>query len=365
VKKTALNAKHKAHGARLVEFGGWEMPVQYEGIVAEHRLVREAAGLFDLQHMGRLRLRGPDRTAALDRLVTNDVAKTKPGRAKYTLITDDDGRAIDDGIFYVLPEAIVLVVNASNREAVLEWLRPRLEGDVVLDDETERWAMVAVQGPRSPEIVDPLVDRDLSKLRYYRSQGAMLLGEPCLVARTGYTGETGYELVFDATQAEWVWDALLAAGAPHGLKPCGLGARDTLRLEAGMALYGHELDRETNPLEAGLDFAVKLDAADFHGRDALRKVQEAGPAKRLVGFDVQSGRIARQGAAVLKDGEAVGAVTSGTKSPTLGKVIALAYVSAAAAGATDGWEVEVSGKRYPLQPTEVPFYSRTRKKSGS
>ena len=358
--KTPLNEKHRALGARMVEFGGWDMPVQYEGIVAEHTCVRERAGLFDLGHMGRLRLTGPDRAKALDRFLTNDVQGTPPGRAKYAVITNEQGKAIDDAIFYVLPEAIILIVNASNREAVLAWIRPRLEGRVTLTDETHRWAMLAVQGPKSRELLQPLCDTDLNQIKYYRCAGGMVLGEPCFIARTGYTGEVGYELVFDATQSAWMWDHLLEHGKPHGIAPIGLGARDTLRLEAGMALYGHELDLETDPLEANLDFAVKLDGDDFFGRDALKKIRTAGPKRKLVGFVVTEGRIPRQGAVVLQGGSPVGKVTSGTKSPTLGKVIAMALVPRDMAARTDGWEVEVSGKRYPLAPTQLPFFSKTR-----
>ncbi|MCA8924904.1 MAG: glycine cleavage system aminomethyltransferase GcvT [Planctomycetes bacterium] len=359
--KTALNAKHREHGAKLVEFGGWEMPVQYTGIVAEHEIVRNRAGLFDLQHMGRLKFTGPDRAAALDSLLSNDVPSTKPGRAKYAVLCLEDGNALDDAIFYVLEEAILLVVNASNRDAVLEWIRPRLEGfDVTLSDETFRWAMLAVQGPKSAEVLQPLTHVDLAKLKYYRCTGGMVLGEPCFLARTGYTGEVGYELVFDARVAETMWDDLLRHGAAQGLAPCGLAARDTLRLEAGMALYGHELDRHTNPLEAGLDFAVRLDAGDFVGRDALLAVKERGPAKTLVGFTVEGKRIPRQGAEVLHEGEVCGVVTSGTKSPTVEKLICMAYVPSAKAGATDGWEIQISSSRYALTPTKLPFYSRTR-----
>ena len=361
MKTTALIEKHRAHGARLVEFGGWEMPVHYEGIVAEHKRVREGVGLFDLQHMGRLRLTGPDRAEALDRFLTNDVPATKPGRARYAVMCDDDGNAIDDCIYYVLPEAIILVVNASNRDAVLKWMRPRMKGRVVMSDETERWAMLAVQGPMAREVLQPLTDVDLKTIKYYRCASAMVLGEPCFVARTGYTGELGYELVFDARDAERMWDALLAHGAEHGIQPIGLGARDTLRLEAGMALYGHELDRETNPLEAGLDFAIKLKSGEFYGRDALLKIRDAGVARKLIGFEVDGRRIPRQGAVIVHGGEGVGAVTSGTKSPSKGNVICMGYVPAALAGETSGWEVEISAKRYPLQVVKLPFYSRTRK----
>jgi aminomethyltransferase len=311
--------------------------------------------------MGRLRLTGPDRAAALDRFLTNDVPSTKPGRARYAVMCGEDGNAIDDCIYYVLPEAIVLIVNASNRDAVLEWMRPRMQGRVVMSDETERWAMIAVQGPKAREVLDPLTEGDLSKIKYYRCGSAMVLGEPCFVARTGYTGELGYELIFDARDAERMWDALLAHGAEHGIQPIGLGARDTLRLEAGMALYGHELDRQTNPLEAGLDFAVKLEAGEFYGRDALLKVREEGPARKLVGFEVDGRRIPRQGASIVHGGESVGAVTSGTKSPSQGNVICMGYVPSTLAGEGSGWEVEISKTRYPLNLTTLPFYSRTRK----
>lgn len=359
--KTALNAKHKALGARMVEFAGWEMPVQYEGIVAEHAVVRERVGLFDLQHMGRLRLTGPDRARALDRFLTNDVQGTPPGRARYAVVTNEEGLALDDAIYYVLPESIILVVNASNRDRVLDWVRPRLQGDVTLTDETHRWAMIAIQGPKARDVLQPLCDTDLSEIKYYRCAGGMVMGEPCFIARTGYTGEIGYELVFDATQSEFMWDSLMKHGAAHGIKPIGLGARDTLRLEAGMALYGHELELDTNPLEANLDFAVKLEGDAFFGRDALRKVRDEGPKRKLVGFDVQSARIPRQGTAIFQGGEAVGKVTSGTKSPTLNKVICMGFVPRSMADRKDGWEVEISGKRWPLTPTALPFYSNTRK----
>lgn len=357
--KTALNAKHAAHGAKLIDFGGWEMPVHYQGIVKEHLLVREGAGLFDLQHMGRLRFTGPDRAAALDMFLTNAVSKTKVGHARYAVVTTEEGTALDDCIYYVLPEAIVLIVNASNREAVLDWMRPRLTGDVTLHDETFRWAMLAVQGPKALEILKPLLDFDLSELEYYRCQGGMLLGEPTFVARTGYTGEVGYELVFDATQSEWMWDQLLAYGAEAGLAPVGLGARDTLRLEAGMALYGHELDLETNPLEAKLNFACKFKSGDFYGREKLLEVKKSGIKKQLVGFDVEGARIPRQGAEVLSGGEVIGVVTSGTKSPTLGKVICMAYVPGDLPDDA-ACEVKISTRTYPLKRAALPFYSRTR-----
>jgi aminomethyltransferase len=346
----------------MVEFGGWEMPVHYEGIVAEHEAVRTKAGLFDLQHMGRLRLTGKDRVAFLEGLVTQAVATAKPGQARYSIVVDEQGHALDDIIFYTLPESLIVIVNAGNRERILAHVTPRLKGDVVLEDLTERWAMLAIQGPEALPIVNALSDRDLSEMKYYRCGSAMIAGEPCFVATTGYTGEHGFELVFDARSAERMWDLLLLHGKSRGLRPCGLGARDTLRLEAGMPLYGHELELDVNPYEAGLDFAVSLDK-DFHGKAALAKVKAQGPARKLLGFVVDGKRIPRQGAPIFSGNEAVGKVTSGTSSPTVEKVICMAFVPAKLAQDPQAkLEVEISGKRYPLARTEVPFYSRTRKK---
>lgn len=362
MRTTALNARHRSLGARMVEFGGWDMPVQYGSIVEEHEAVRTKAGLFDLQHMGRLRLTGKDRVAFLEGLVTQAVGTAKPGMARYSVMTNDQGNALDDIIFYTLPESLIVIVNAGNRERIVAHMQAHLRGDVTLEDCSERWAMLAIQGPEALAIVQPLSDVDLSQMKYYRCASAMILGEPCFVATTGYTGEHGFELVFDARVAERMWDLLLAYGKERGLRPCGLGCRDTLRLEAGMPLYGHELELDTNPLEAGLDFAVKLDKK-FVGSEALRKVQAAGAARKLLGFEVDGKRIPRQGAPIWAGSATVGKVTSGTRSPTLDKVVCMAFVpSGLAKDAGTAFEVEISGKRSPLKRVEMPFYSRTRKK---
>ncbi|HZU96755.1 MAG TPA: glycine cleavage system aminomethyltransferase GcvT [Planctomycetota bacterium] len=363
MKHTALNAKHRSLGARMVEFGGWEMPVHYEGgIVAEHEAVRKHAGLFDLQHMGRLRLTGKDRAAFLDRVVTQAVATAKPGMARYSIVVNEEGNALDDIIFYTLPESIVVVVNAGNRERIVEHFRKHLRGDVVMEDLTERWAMLAVQGPEALAIVQGLCDLDVTEMKYYKCAGCMVAGEPTFLATTGYTGEHGFELVFDARSAERMWDLLLLHGASRGLKPCGLGSRDTLRLEAGMPLYGHELELDVNPFEAGLDFAVS-GAKEFIGSQALARIKKDGAARKLLGFVVDGKRIPRQGAPLLAGGEVVGKVTSGTSSPTVGKVVCMGFVPARLAqDAATTFEVEISGKRYPLARAELPFYSNTRKK---
>lgn len=367
MRTTALNAKHKSLGARMVEFGGWEMPVHYTSIVAEHEAVRKHAGLFDLQHMGRLRLTGKDRAAFLEGLVTQAVASAKPGMARYSIVVNEQGFAMDDIIFYTLPESIIVIVNAGNRERIVEHFQKHLRArfasaDIVMEDLTDRWAMLAIQGPEALAIVSKLSDQDLSAMKYYKCGSAMVGGEPTFVATTGYTGEHGFELVFDARSAERMWDLLIRHGKERGLTPCGLGSRDTLRLEAGMPLYGHELELDVNPLEAGLDFAVRLDK-DFVGAEALRTMNAAGPARKLLGFVVDGKRIPRQGAGLYSSGEQIGKVTSGTSSPTLGKVVCMGFVPARLAAAPGtAFEVEISGKRYPLARTELPFYSNTRKK---
>jgi aminomethyltransferase len=365
LRQTALNAVHKSFGARMVEFGGWEMPVHYEGIVAEHEAVRKHAGIFDLQHMGRLRLTGKDRARFLEGLVTQAVASAKPGMARYSVVVGEDGNALDDIIFYTLPESIIVIVNAGNRDRIVEHFTKRLSGDVTMEDLTDRWAMLAIQGPEALAIVNGLSDVDLAPMKYYRCGSAMIAGEPTFVATTGYTGEHGFELVFDARSAERTLRILLEHGKERGVKLCGLGARDTLRLEAGMPLYGHELETDVNPYEAGLDFAVDL-SKDFVGKSALARVKAAGPARKLLGFVVDGKRIPRQGALLSSKGENVGKVTSGTSSPTVGKVVCMGFVPAKLAqDPAVTFEVEISGKRYPLARTELPFFSNTRKRKAS
>jgi aminomethyltransferase len=362
--ESPLAATHARLGARMTAFGGWRMPLQYGPILEEASAVRRAAGLFDLCHMGRVRITGKEAVALADRLVTNDVASMRPGEARYALLCNPDGGVIDDVLVYRESDALLVVVNAGNRARDLEWIRRHAAGlGVQVADETESLAMLAVQGPASAAVLAPLADLALADLRYYRFARARVLDLPgVLLARTGYTGEDGFEIFPPASEAARVFDALLEAGRPQGLRPIGLGARDTLRLEAGMPLYGHEIDEATNPIEAGLSFAVRFTPGrDFVGRKALEAVVEKGPARRLVGFRTSSPRIPRQGYPILDGEERIGAVCSGTKSPTLGSNIGTGFVPAARAAPGSPLSLDVHGERVGIEIVPLPFYSRTRK----
>jgi aminomethyltransferase len=360
---TPLLDRHQALGARVIEFAGWLMPVQYAGILEEHRAVRERAGLFDLSHMGELFVEGPEAGSALAGAVVSDPTALAVGRAQYSMICAPDGGVIDDLIVYRLGEERYLVVaNASNSEVVSDALAERFAGRrAVLDDQSLATALVAIQGPRSADILGPLTDVALSSLRYYAIAQGNVAGHPALVARTGYTGEDGFEVFVDLRAGGAVWDALFEAGQGSGLLPVGLGARDTLRLEAGMPLYGNELDRSTNPLEAGLERVVRFDkSGDFVGRAALEKVARDGPARRLVGLVIRGRGIARHGYPVHAGDRPTGVVTSGTQSPTLGTPIAMAYVAPGDAEPGTMLEVEVRDQRVPAEVVPLPFYRRPR-----
>ena len=361
--ETPLHSRHVALGARLIEFGGWLMPVQYSGILEEHRAVRERAGLFDLSHMGELFVEGPQAGAALAAALVSNPPALAIGRAHYSMICAEDGGIIDDLIVYRLAEQRFLVVaNASNAPIVSDALVERLAGfRAVLDDRSLAMALCAVQGPRAVDIVGPVTDVDLGALRYYAIGEGRVAGIPALVARTGYTGEDGFEIFVDNARALELWDALTAAGEPHGLAPVGLGARDTLRLEAGMPLYGNDLDRSTNPFEAGLGRVVKLDKPDdFVGRAALEKVARDGPARKLVGLVMEGRGIARHGYPVYRDARRTGEVTSGTHSPSLGRAIAMAYVAPGDAESGTILDVEIREQRVPAKVVDLPFYRRPR-----
>jgi glycine cleavage system T protein (aminomethyltransferase) len=358
---TPLADRHAALGARMVEFAGWLMPLQYSGILEEHRAVRARAGLFDLSHMGELFVEGPEAAAGLSYALSTDPASLKVGRAQYSMICFPEGGVLDDLIVYRLgDERFMVVANASNAGAVSDALAERLAGRrAVLDDRSLAMALVAIQGPRSLGILAPLTDVALDGLRYYAIAEGRVAEVPALVARTGYTGEDGFEVFVDVADAERVWDALMAAGKSEGLVPVGLGARDTLRLEAGMPLYGNELGPDTTPYEAGLDRVVKLaKEGDFVGRAALEKAQADGPRKRLVGLAIRGRGIARHGYEVLAGGHKVGAVTSGTLSPTLGTPIAMAYVTPAEAEPGTIVEVGIRDQRVPAEVVPLPFYKR-------
>ena len=358
---TPLLDRHHALGAKVVDFAGWLMPIQYSGILEEHRAVRTAAGLFDLSHMGELVVEGPDAGAALAGALVTDPPSLAVGRAHYSMICAADGGIIDDLIVYRCAEDRYLVVaNASNAAVVSDALAERLDGSsAVLDDRGLATGLVAIQGPRSVEILQPLVDIDLAAIRYYGIADGAVAGIPAQVARTGYTGEDGFELFVDVHDVGACWDAVLSAGRDKGLLPVGLGARDTLRLEAGMPLYGNELGRNTTPFEAGLGRVVKLSKpGDFVGRAALEKAAADGPRKSLVGLVLRERGIARHGYPVLDDGGPTGVVTSGTMSPSLGAAIAMAYVAPDRAEPGTMLAVEIRGARVAAEVVPLPFYKR-------
>jgi aminomethyltransferase len=361
VHETPLAEAHAALGARMIEFGGWLMPVQYGSIIEEHRAVRERVGLFDLSHMGELYVEGPDAGAALAAALVTNPPSLAVGRAHYSMICTPDGGIIDDLIVYRLAETRFLVVaNAGNAAIVSDALAERLGSfKAVLDDRALATGLLAIQGPRSVEVLASRTDVDLDALRYYAIAEGTVAGMPALVARTGYTGEDGFEVFVDTALTAALWDVLLEAVRAHDGLPIGLGARDTLRLEAGMPLYGNDLDLDTNPFEAGLGRVVKLDkAGDFVGRAALEKVARDGPSRRLVGLVVEGRGIARHGYPVFAGERRTGVVTSGTQSPTLGMPIAMAYVAPGDAEPGTVVDVEIRGGRVPARVVALPFYRR-------
>ena len=362
--RTPLHSEHLALGARMVDFHGWDMPVQYAGIIEEHAAVRSRAGLFDLCHMGRLEVTGAGAVPFLDRLATQNVGTLAPGRARYGFLLDDAGGILDDIIVYREAGGCFVVVNAGNRTAVVEWLRARrTPADAIeIRDRSDELAFVAFQGPASPRIAEGLFGAAATALPYYGCARLRTWGADVFIARTGYTGEDGFEIAWPAAKAGEVWRAILEAGRPAGLVPAGLGARDTLRTEAAMPLYGQELTREINPIEAGLGFAVDFGKPDFVGRSALEKVRAAGPARRRFGFRGLGKRIPREGYAVFRDGAPGGKVTSGTYSPTLNGPIGMGYLDGPAAKPGDRIEIDVRGRREPAEVAALPFYRRPKDK---
>ncbi len=366
MKKTSLHAIHAGLGARMVEFGGWSMPVQYRSILEEAKTVRTRSGLFDLGHMGRFRVTGKDAVALVDRVATNHVARIPVGAIRYSLFCNESGYPLDDLLVYRDEDAVFLVVNASNTRQDLDWIRSHANGlDAAVEDLTDATAMLALQGPASQEILQGLVDGcDLASIKYYRFGFGSLCGmEHIRFSRTGYTGEDGFEVYFPTTEGPRVWNELATAGRAHGLEPIGLGARDTLRLEAGMALYGHEIDLEHDPWEAGLAFGIALtpEKGDFVGRTALERLK-ANPRRRLVGITSPGPRVPRQGMTLYAGDEEVGHVVSGGVSPTLDTNIGSAYVVLGQDTPGRELELDIRGKRQPCAVRELPFYSRTRKK---
>ena len=359
MRRTPLYEAHRVSGARFTEFGGWEMPVQYRGLLKEHAAVREAAGLFDVSHMGEFEIRGAGALAFCLALATNDASKLRVGRAQYTLLCREDGGTIDDTILYRLgEERFLFCVNAGNREACGAWFARHAEGreDLELVDRSDELALIALQGPVAVSLVAELGADAIAGLPRFGLVESELAGIAVLAARTGYTGEDGFEFFVATNDAASLWDALNEAGAARGVEPVGLGARDTLRLEAALPLYGHELGTEITPLEAGLGWAVKEARGGFPGAEALAAERAAGPNRRLVGLRLTGRGIAREGYPVHADGVAAGVVTSGTRAPSLGEAVALALVDSAR---TEGsFEVEIRGKKIPAERVDLPFYRR-------
>ncbi|MEV7102489.1 glycine cleavage system aminomethyltransferase GcvT [Streptomyces atroolivaceus] len=364
-RRTALDALHRSLGATMTDFAGWDMPLRYASERDEHNAVRTRAGLFDLSHMGEITVTGRQAAAFLNHALVGNIATVGVGRARYTMIVAEDGGILDDLIVYRLGETEYLVVaNAGNAQLVLDTLTERAGNfDTEVRDDRDAYALLAVQGPDSPAVLKSVTDADLDGLKYYAGLPGTVAGVPALIARTGYTGEDGFELFVAPAHAERLWKALTEAGAPYGLIPCGLSCRDTLRLEAGMPLYGHELTTALTPFDAGLGRVVKFEKeGDFVGREALSAAAdraETAPPRKLVGLVAEGRRVPRAGYPVVVGGEVVGEVTSGAPSPTLGKPVAMAYVDAAhAAPGTEGVGVDIRGTHEPYEVVALPFYKR-------
>jgi aminomethyltransferase len=359
LKHTPLHDEHAALGGKLVPFAGYAMPVQYpSGITAEHRAVREAAGLFDVSHMGEFEVRGPGAEALVQRLTVNDVSRMTVGQAQYSALCHEDAGIIDDLIVYRFDDHFMLVVNASNRAKDWAWVERHARGsDVELEDRSDEIGLLALQGPRAREILAPLSDTDLNAIGYYRFAEGRVAGVDAIISATGYTGEDGFELYVAAKDTPGLWRAILKAGQTKGLIPAGLGARDSLRLEMGYALYGNDLDEGHTPLEAGLGWITKLDQGEFIGREALLAQKEAGVTRRLVGLRLLERGFPRPGYEILADGEPVGRVTSGTLSPSLGVGIAMGYVPVRLAEPGSRVAVDLRGKAIEAEVERPPFYT--------
>lgn len=364
--QTPLHTSHVALGARMMGFGGFDMPVQYSSIKEEHMAVREAAGLFDVSHMGEVFVTGPQAFNFVQQLVTNDASKLYDGRAMYTAMCKPDGGIVDDLLVYRFAEdRFMMVINASNIDKDFAWMQSNNPMGATLENRSDQIALMAIQGPKAMEIVQKLTDVALDEIKYYHFQempsGAFLGCDFAILSHTGYTGESGLEIYCDTDHAVAVWDALLDAGADHGLKPAGLGARDTLRLESGFCLYGNDMDEQTNTYEAGLGWITKPDKGDFIGRDALLEAKTNGPNRKLVGFVMEERSIPRHGYPILDaDGNEIGVVTSGSQSPILEKGIGLGYVPNDPAYTTPGSEIAVSvrGKAFPARVQKPPFHKQ-------
>ena len=362
LKKTALNARHRASNARMVAFCGWDMPVEYSGVTAEHMAVRTRAGLFDVSHMGEIEIAGRQALDALQHVCCNDASKLQIGQAQYSALTTPDGTFVDDVLVYRLgPAHFMLVVNASNIAKDYHWIAAQISGfDAALVDASSRYALIAIQGPAALEVLQPLTAVDLASMKYYWFAHGEVASARATVSRTGYTGEDGFEVFVPPNQADRVWQAILESGRVADVIPCGLAARDTLRLEAGMRLYGNDMDETTSVLEADLGWIVGWTKASFVGHERLRSEKAQGVSRRLVGFEMVDRGIARHGFPVVRHGESIGVVTSGTQTPYLKKAVGMAYVPVELTAPGTEIEVDIRGRAGKARVVPMPFYQRSR-----
>ena len=359
LKKTPLNAVHRAAGARMVDFGGWDMPVEYSGIIAEHMAVRTAAGLFDVSHMGEIEVRGPRALDLVNYVTSNNAAALADGQAQYSGLLNPSGGFVDDILVHRIESGhYFLCVNASNQDKDFEWIVSQNSFDAEVEFAGPNYVQLAIQGPKALEALTKLTATKLEELRYYWFERGEVLGAAAIIARTGYTGEDGFEIYIPPEEGERIWAALLEAGQEFGIIPCGLGARNTLRLESAMSLYGHEIDGQVTPYEARLGWIVKLDKGDFVGRDALVKQKESGLARRIAGLEMRGRGIARDGYRVLVESEDAGWVTSGSPAPFLQKNIGLCMLPVAVSKPGQRIEVAVRQRRVEAEIVPTPFYSR-------
>ncbi|HZS06655.1 MAG TPA: glycine cleavage system aminomethyltransferase GcvT [Blastocatellia bacterium] len=364
LKKTALNGVHRRLGGRMVEFGGWDMPVQYSGTIDEHLAVRTAAGIFDVSHMGEIEIRGPQALEFVQHLTPNNAAKLADGQAQYSALLYPEGTFVDDILVHRFgPEHFFICVNASNADKDFAWTSDHVNGfDVEALNTSDQYTQLAIQGPKALAILQPFADVDLGAIKYYWFTRGHVDDVPAIIARTGYTGEDGFEIYFDPGESERIWNKVLEAGRPHGMLPCGLAARNTLRLEAKMALYGHEIDNTTTAYEADLGWIVKLDKGDFIGRERLAAQKAEGVKRKLVGFEMIERGIGRDGYPVFLAGgaEPVGHVTSGSPAPFLHKNIGLTYLPVDQAAIGTRFDIEIRGRRVAAEVVPTPFYKRSK-----
>jgi aminomethyltransferase len=359
LQKTPLNSAHRRLGARMVDFGGWDMPVEYSGIIAEHLAVRRGVGVFDVSHMGEIEIRGPQALALIDFVTSNAAARLKDGQAHYSGLLYPNAGFVDDILVHrIAADHYFLCVNAANQRKDYDWIVSQNRFGAEVEFASEKYVQIAIQGPRALATLGRLTETNLAAIRYYWFARGEVSGAPAIIARTGYTGEDGFEIYVPPAEGERIWNAVLDAGKDDGIVPCGLGARNTLRLEAAMSLYGHEINESITPLEAGLGWIVKLDKGDFIGRDVLAKQKSEGVTRRVVGFEMRGRGIGRDGYKVFADGQEAGWVTSGSPSPLLQKNIGLCMLPVAQAAEGQAVEIEIRERRVEAVVVTTPFYRR-------